>query len=97
MKYPALQSFADVLPKLAQFDAIIDVRSPSEFALDHIPGAINCPVLDDAERVKVGTIYKQVNAFEAKKVGAALVARNIGNHIEAKFAGVAATAAGPWR
>lgn len=86
MKYPALQSFADVLPKLAEFDAIIDVRSPSEFALDHIPGAINCPVLDDAERVKVGTIYKQVNSFEAKKVGAALVAKNIGRHIEEQFA-----------
>jgi tRNA 2-selenouridine synthase len=86
MKYPALQLFSDVLPVLDQFDAIIDVRSPSEFALDHIPGAINCPVLDDAERVTVGTIYKQVNAFEAKKVGAALVSKNIGRHIEERFA-----------
>ncbi|MFC3106523.1 tRNA 2-selenouridine(34) synthase MnmH [Undibacterium arcticum] len=82
MKYPALLPFADVLPLLDQFDAIIDVRSPKEFAEDHIPGAINCPVLDDAERVRVGTLYKQVNAFEAKKVGAALVAKNIARHIE---------------
>ncbi|MES2152164.1 MAG: tRNA 2-selenouridine(34) synthase MnmH [Pseudomonadota bacterium] len=82
MKYPALQSFADVLPRLDQFDAIIDVRSEDEFALDHIPGAINCPVLDNAERIRVGTIYKQVNAFEAKKIGAALVSRNIARHIE---------------
>jgi tRNA 2-selenouridine synthase len=82
MKYPALLPFEQVLPSLDQFDAIIDARSPSEFALDHIPGAINCPVLDDAERVRVGTIYKQVNAFEAKKVGAALVSKNIGRHIE---------------
>jgi tRNA 2-selenouridine synthase len=59
------------------------VRSESEFALDHIPGAINCPVLDDDERIRVGTMYKQVNAFEAKKVGAALVSRNIASHIEA--------------
>ena len=34
------------------FDAIIDVRSPGEFALDHIPGAINLPVLDDAQRAR---------------------------------------------
>jgi tRNA 2-selenouridine synthase len=83
MKYPALLSFTDVLPVLHQFDAIIDVRSESEFALDHIPGAINCPVLDDDERIRVGTMYKQVNAFEAKKVGAALVSRNIARHLEA--------------
>ncbi|MGZ3158801.1 MAG: tRNA 2-selenouridine(34) synthase MnmH [Burkholderiaceae bacterium] len=85
MKYPALLSFEAILPELDQFDTIIDVRSPSEFAEDHIPGAINCPVLDDEERARVGTIYKQVNAFEAKKIGAALVARNIGRHIDAHF------------
>lgn len=82
MKYPALQSFTDVLPRLGEFDAIIDARSEAEFALDHIPGAINCPVLDNEERIRVGTIYKQVNAFEAKKVGAALVAKNIARHLE---------------
>jgi tRNA 2-selenouridine synthase len=86
MKYPALLPFAELLPRLAEFDAIIDVRSPGEFAEDHLPGAINCPVLDDAERIRIGTMYKQVNAFEAKKVGAALVARNIGTHIETVFA-----------
>lgn len=68
--------------QLAEFDEIIDVRSEAEFAEDHIPGAINCPVLDDAERAHVGTIYKQVSPFEAKKIGAALVARNIARHIE---------------
>jgi len=82
MKYPAVLPFAEILPTLGQFDAIIDARSESEFALDHIPGAINCPVLDDEERIRVGTIYKQVNAFEAKKIGAALVSRNIARHIE---------------
>lgn len=85
MKYPALLPFADILPQLDQFDALIDVRSPSEFAEDHIPGAINCPVLDDDERKHVGTLYKQVNAFEAKKVGAALVAHNIARHLDAQF------------
>ncbi|GAA4011315.1 tRNA 2-selenouridine(34) synthase MnmH [Actimicrobium antarcticum] len=85
MKYPALLAFPDLLPRLADFDAIIDVRSPGEFAEDHLPGAINCPVLDDAERVRVGTMYKQVNAFEAKKTGAVLVAHNIARHIETLF------------
>ncbi|WP_211461594.1 tRNA 2-selenouridine(34) synthase MnmH [Collimonas silvisoli] len=85
MKYPALLSFEEVLPQLRQFDAIIDARSQSEFAEDHIPGAINCPVLDDAQRVQIGTMYKQVNAFEAKKLGAVLVAHNIASHIETLF------------
>jgi tRNA 2-selenouridine synthase len=84
-KYPALKPFDDLLQELDRFDAIIDVRSPSEFAEDHIPGAINCPVLDDEERARVGTLYKQVNSFEAKKVGASLVARNIARHIDALF------------
>ena len=67
------------------FDEIIDVRSPSEFAEDHIPGAINCPVLDDEERARVGTIYKQVSPFDAKKIGAAIVSRNIARHLEQHF------------
>lgn len=85
MKYPALLSFAEIVDQLELFDQIIDVRSPAEFALDHIPGAINCPVLDNEERIRIGTMYKQVNAFEAKKVGAALVAKNIAAHIEQQF------------
>jgi hypothetical protein len=40
-----------------QFDLIIDVRSPGEYKLDHIPGALNMPVLNNEERCKVGTIY----------------------------------------
>lgn len=67
------------------FDAILDARSPGEYAADHIPGAMSCPVLADAERVRVGTLYKQVSPFEAKKVGAVLVARNIATHIETLF------------
>jgi len=66
----------------SNFDAIIDARTPSEYAEDHIPGAISAPVLYDAERVEVGTLYKQVSPFEAKKVGGALVARNVARHIE---------------
>jgi tRNA 2-selenouridine synthase len=68
------------------FDSIIDTRSPAEFAEDHVPGAISCPVLDNEERARVGTIYKQVSPYEAKKLGAALVARNIAGHLESAFA-----------
>jgi tRNA 2-selenouridine synthase len=67
------------------FDTLIDARTPSEYALDHIPGAVNAPVLDDAQRAQVGTLYKQVSPFEAKKLGGALVARNVGRHIETLF------------
>jgi tRNA 2-selenouridine synthase len=69
------------------YDSIIDCRSPSEYAEDHIPGAVSAPVLDDAERAAVGTLYKQVSPFEAKKLGAALVAKNVARHVETLFAG----------
>jgi tRNA 2-selenouridine synthase len=75
------------------FDTIIDVRAPAEFAEDHIPGAINLPVLDDAERARVGTIYKQQSPFTARKLGAALVARNAARHLE----GPLADRPGGWR
>jgi tRNA 2-selenouridine synthase len=71
---------------LQDFSVIIDARSPSEFSLDHIPGAINCPVLDDEERRITGTTYVQVSAFEARKIGGAMVARNIARHLEQAFA-----------
>ena len=77
--YPTL----DIAQALNGFDDIIDVRSPTEYADDHLPGAISMPVLDDAERARVGTIYTQVSPFIAKKVGAALIARNIAGHLEA--------------
>lgn len=64
------------------FDTIIDARTPSEFAEDHVPGAVSAPVLDDAQRAEVGTLYKQVSPFEAKKLGAALIARNVARHVE---------------
>ena len=69
------------------FDAVIDARTPSEYALDHIPGAVSAPVLDDAQRAEVGTLYKQVSPFEAKKLGAALIAQNVAHHIERMFRG----------
>ncbi len=86
-----LTSLADLAAQ--GFDDIIDARAPAEYAEDHLPGAISLPVLDDAERAEVGTIYKQVNPFTARKLGAALVARNVAGHLQ----GVLADKPGGWR
>jgi tRNA 2-selenouridine synthase len=75
------------------FDDIIDVRAPAEYAEDHLPGAISLPVLDDAQRAEVGTIYKQVSPFTARKIGAALVAANASRHLQ----GPLADKSGGWR
>ncbi|WP_439154054.1 tRNA 2-selenouridine(34) synthase MnmH [Yoonia sp.] len=75
------------------FDTVIDVRSPAEFATDHIPGAVNLPALDNAQRAQVGTVYKQVSPFDARKIGAAMVARNVADHID----GPLASQDGSWR
>jgi tRNA 2-selenouridine synthase len=72
---------AEVLAQLTRFDAVIDARSESEFAEDHLPGAVNWPTLNDAQRHTVGTQYKQVSAFDARKSGAALAAANIAHHV----------------
>ena len=66
-------------------DTVIDVRSPAEYAEDHVPGAINLPVLDNEERAEVGTIYVQESPFRARKIGAAMVFRNAATHIEQRL------------
>ena len=75
-------SAVDCLARLDDFDAIIDARSEGEYALDHLPGALNWPSLNNEERVLVGTEYKQISPFVARKRGAALAARNVASHIE---------------
>ena len=77
----------EVLRQLGDFSDVIDARSEGEYAEDHLPGAINWPSLHDDERKTVGTQYKQINAFEAKKQGAAMVARNVAAHIEREVMG----------
>jgi tRNA 2-selenouridine synthase len=67
---------------LADFSSVIDARSEAEYALDHLPGAVNWPTLNNEERHRIGTMYVQENPFEAKKRGAAIAARNIAAHIE---------------
>lgn len=75
------------LTQLAEFDEVIDARSPAEYADDHLPRAISCPVLDDAERARIGTMYVRESPFAARKAGAVLVARNIARHVEQSFLG----------
>ncbi|HKW82722.1 MAG TPA: tRNA 2-selenouridine(34) synthase MnmH [Burkholderiaceae bacterium] len=75
-------SAVDALTRLDTFSAIVDARSESEFALDRLPGALNWPSLNDEERASIGTEYKQVSPFAARKRGAILVARNVAAHIE---------------
>ena len=65
-----------------QYDMVIDVRSPSEFADDHIEGSVNLPALSDEERAVVGTLYKQTSAFAARRTGASIMSRNIAHHLE---------------
>ncbi len=73
---------AELLHRLPDFDAVIDARSESEHAEDHLPGAVNWPVLNDAERALIGTEYVQVSAFDARKRGAALASLNIARHVQ---------------
>lgn len=80
-----IEDLGNSLDPQSEFSDIVDVRSPAEFAEDHLPGAISCPVLDNEERAEIGTLYKQVSPFEAKKRGAVLVARNVARHIEERF------------
>jgi tRNA 2-selenouridine synthase len=83
--HPAREPLAVTVAQALDFDEVIDVRSESEYAEDHMPGAINCPVLDNSERALVGTIYKQSSSFDAKKIGAALVSANIARHLRERF------------
>ena len=76
-----MQKGVATVAQLSGFDEIIDARTPAEFAEDHIPGAINLPVLDNDERIVVGTMYKQQSAFDARRLGGALVAANISRHM----------------
>lgn len=75
-------SAEEALSQLGNFSDVIDARSEGEYAEDHLPGAVNWPSLHDDERKIVGTQYKQISQFEAKKRGAALVAKNIAAHIQ---------------
>ena len=83
----AIESLATADPDaLAGYDMVIDVRSPGEFAEDHAPGAVNLPVLSNAERAEVGNLYVQSSKFEARRIGASYVARNVADHLAGPLA-----------
>src|SRR4051812_26049516 len=81
----ARSATAATVAQLSDFDEVIDVRSEGEYAEDHVPGALNFPVLNNEERAFVGTIYKQKSSFDAKKIGAALVGANISRHLRERL------------
>ncbi|KFG97279.1 tRNA 2-selenouridine synthase [Burkholderia paludis] len=81
-----MKNLIATLDRAGEFDELIDVRTPLEFAEDHIPGALNAPVLGNEERALIGTMYRQVSPYEATRVGAAIVARNIARHLDTTFA-----------
>ncbi|KAJ1417678.1 hypothetical protein B484DRAFT_453906 [Ochromonadaceae sp. CCMP2298] len=89
--HPALQRYTTAVTlstlSLAQVphDTLIDVRSPAEYAEDHIPGAINLPSLSNSERALVGTIYVQDSHFKARRIGGALVAQNVAHHLQTEL------------
>lgn len=68
------------LPSLADWDLILDARSPAEFAVSHLPGSTNTPVLDDAQHKEIGTKFKD-SPFEASRAGAALISARIGTFL----------------
>src|SRR5687768_10687024 len=61
---------------------VVDVRSEGEFETGHIPSAINIPILNNAERVEVGTDYKQRGQLEAIRTGFRLVGPRLINIID---------------
>ncbi|HML79680.1 tRNA 2-selenouridine(34) synthase MnmH [Geobacter sulfurreducens] len=62
---------------------VVDVRTPLEYEEDHLPGAINVPLLTNEERVEIGTIYKQTGPLEARRRGLNLTAHRFPAMVEA--------------
>ena len=77
-------------PELLDNHCLVDARTPLEFSEDHIPGAINVPLLTNEERVEIGTLYKQQGAHIARIRGLELTAARF----PAIVAEIAAAAAG---
>lgn len=85
MRIPQRVTAAETFRPDCHIDTIIDVRSPAEFAADHLPGAISAPILDDRERAQVGQVWHQDSPFQARRIGAAIASRNIARMLEEDF------------
>lgn len=57
--------------------ALIDCRSPAEYAESTIPGSVNVPLFDNGERAEIGTIYKQVSVEAAQQRGLEIVSAKL--------------------
>jgi tRNA 2-selenouridine synthase len=67
------------------YSIIIDARTPHEYAEDHLPGAVNLPVVDDTEFAEVGTTHV-TDPHAAYVIGAAYASTNIASHIRSHIA-----------
>ena len=65
----------------SSYDLIIDARSEREYEEDHIPGAINLPVVNNDEYAEVGTTHRD-DKHRAYVIGVAYSHRNIANHVD---------------
>jgi len=70
-------------PELLKTHCIVDVRTPLEYAEDHLPGAINVPILTNEERVEIGTIHKQIGPQQARVRGLELTCGRFGGMVAA--------------
>jgi tRNA 2-selenouridine synthase len=66
----------------SDYALIIDARSPGEFAQDHLPGAVNLPVVDDAQHAEVGTRHR-TDPHAAYLIGAQYSFSNLSTHTAA--------------
>lgn len=67
---------------LAGNSRVIDLRSPAEFQRDHLPGAVNVPLLDDEQRAIVGTLYKRESPRRAFEEGLGIIEARMGRMLE---------------
>jgi len=65
-------------PALLDSHCIVDCRTPLEFAEDHLPGAVNVPILTNEERVEIGTIHKHQGPLQARRRGLELTCGRFG-------------------
>jgi tRNA 2-selenouridine synthase len=73
------------LNNLNIYDLIIDARSPREYAEDHIPGAINMPVVNNEEYAEVGTLHR-TDTMAAYRIGVQYSLMNMARHIREDIA-----------
>jgi tRNA 2-selenouridine synthase len=74
------------MKQLSEYDLIIDARSQREFAEDHIPGAINLPVVNNDEYAEVGTLHR-TDPMQAYLIGVSYSLKNIARYLDTVIAG----------